>query len=62
MAKDHVDHPGYSFICPECGMGDVELGHLTPVDELYCVVCLVDEDRYVRLRRWLAEEAEQTAG
>ena len=54
----------YRFSCPECGMGDAELGHLLPADELHCVVCLIDEDRYVRLRRWLAEEhmAETVAG
>ncbi len=46
----------YRFTCPECGMGDAELGHLTTSDEIHCVVCLIDEDRYVRLRRWLAEE------
>ena len=47
----------YRFTCPDCGMGDTELGHLTTADELHCVVCLIDEDRYVRLRRWLEEEA-----
>lgn len=53
----------YRFQCPDCGMGDAELGHLLPADELHCVVCLIDEDRYVRLRRWLAEEnAIEAAG
>ena len=46
----------YQFVCPECGMGDAELGHLTNGDDIHCVVCLIDEDRYVRLRRWLADE------
>ena len=46
----------FQFVCPECGMGDAELGHLTTAEEIHCVVCLIDEERYVRLRRWLAEE------
>ena len=52
----------YCFFCPECGMGDGELGHLGGDDDIHCVVCLIDEDRYVRLRRWLAEEAVETTG
>ncbi len=47
----------YSYTCPECGTGDAELGHLATDEELHCMVCLIDEDRYVRLRRWLAEDA-----
>ena len=39
-------------------MGDTELGHLVAVDDIHCVVCLIDEDRYVRLRRWPAEDHE----
>ena len=46
----------YQFVCPDCGMSDAELGHLAGQDDIHCVVCLIDEDRYVRLRRWLAED------
>ncbi len=40
------------FHCPECGFGDYEVGHLTAEDEIYCVVCLEEEDRLIRLQRW----------
>ena len=46
----------FRFVCPDCGMSDRELGHLSAIDEIHCIVCLIDEDRHVRLRRWLAEE------
>ena len=55
MDKEAHRQPIYSFVCPECGMGDTELGHLIAVDDIHCVVCLIDEDRHVRLRRWTAE-------
>lgn len=57
MDEISVKQPVYSFMCPDCGMSDTELGHLVAVDDIHCVVCLIDEDRYVRLRRWVAEAA-----
>jgi hypothetical protein len=44
------------FQCPECGFGDDEVGHLVAEDEVYCIVCLEEEGRRIRVRRW--EEAE----
>ena len=41
----------------ECGFGDNEVGSLTPEHEIYCVVCLEEEGRPVRLHRW-EEEVE----
>ena len=29
----------WHFHCPECGMGDFELGHLAGDQELFCEVC-----------------------
>ena len=50
----------WHYHCPECGIGDAELGHLAVTDVLYCEVCLEDS-RHVRLRRWQApEEPTQT--
>ena len=48
----------YRFSCPECGMGDNELGHLVTADEVHCMVCLIDEQQHVVLRRWFVEDAE----
>ena len=47
------------FQCPECGFGDYEIGHLTAEDEIYCVVCLEEEDRLIRLQRWEEGEGAQ---
>ncbi len=46
----------YRFLCPECGVSDRELGHFVTFEEVHCLVCLIEEERYVRLRRWLDEE------
>lgn len=46
----------WHFHCPECGMGDQEFGHLAEAHDIHCEVCLVDQDRHVRLRRWLADD------
>ena len=58
MEQNVPDKLMYMFLCPECGMSDTEIGHLSAANDLHCVVCLIDEDRYVRLRRWLAETDE----
>jgi hypothetical protein len=46
----------WHFQCPECAMGDFELGHLAADQELFCEVCLDEEGRLILLERWLAEE------
>ena len=46
----------WHFHCPECGMGDFELGHLAADQELFCEVCLEEEGRLIRLERWPADE------
>ena len=61
MAQRQVEIHVYKFICPDCGMGDAELGHLAGQDDIHCTVCLIDEDRYVRLRRWLDDEQAASA-
>ena len=40
------------FQCPECDFGDHEVGHLTAEIESYCVVCLEEGGRLIRLHRW----------
>jgi chlorite dismutase len=60
MVERRVELHMFQFVCPDCGMSDTELGHLAGADDIHCIVCLVDDERYVRLRRWIAEEA--TAG
>jgi hypothetical protein len=48
------------FQCVECGFGDFETGHLVAEDEVYCVICLEQEGRLVRLHRWeIVEETDQ---
>jgi hypothetical protein len=49
----------WKFHCPVCGFGDGEHGHLLAAHEVHCVVCLEEEDRYVRLRRWEVVEVEE---
>jgi hypothetical protein len=51
----------WSFHCPECGVGDRELGHMLTAHEIYCVVCLDEIGRQVRLHRWEAVEVEEIA-
>ena len=37
--------------CPECGFGDRELGEMAET-QIYCVVCLEEQGRTVRVRCW----------
>ena len=46
----------FRFHCPECGFGDREVGHLTAKVEVYCVICLEEEGRLIRLHRWEEED------
>ena len=46
----------FRFHCPECGFGDREAGHLTAKVEVYCVICLEEEGRLIRLHRWEEED------
>jgi hypothetical protein len=36
------------FQCPECGIGDHEVGPMAEI-EIYCIVCLEEHGRAVRL-------------
>lgn len=49
----------WRFQCPECGFGDHEVGHLVNSDEVYCVVCLEEDGRQVRLKQWEETRADQ---
>jgi hypothetical protein len=44
------------FQCPECGMGDQEVGHLLTEPEMYCIVCLEEQGRQICVQYW--EEGE----
>jgi hypothetical protein len=45
------------FQCSECGFGNREVGDLMDEDEIYCVVCLQEQGRLIRIRCW--EEPDQ---
>jgi hypothetical protein len=47
----------WHFQCPECGMGDFELGHLATDQESFCEVCLEEGRALILLERWLADDA-----
>jgi hypothetical protein len=46
----------WHFQCPECGMGDFELGHLADDQQFFCEICLPEESRLIFLERWPAEK------
>ena len=46
----------WHFQCPECGMGDFELGELADDQTLVCEVCLEEGRGAVRLERWPAAD------
>ena len=54
--------PLWHYTCPECGVGDGDAGHLHPDEVLYCEVCLEDERRQVKLRRWPNETSGALTG
>jgi len=56
-----VNQAFWQFHCPECGFGDVEHGHLLTAHEIHCIVCLEEDGRQIRLRRWEVLEVEQRA-
>ena len=47
------------FQCPECGFGDYEVGHLVAETEIYCVVCLEEQGRQIRVECWEEGEGAQ---
>jgi hypothetical protein len=57
-----IRHAVWQFHCPDCGFGDAEHGHLLTAQEIYCVVCLEEDGRHVRLQRWETPEIEVPAG
>jgi hypothetical protein len=40
------------FQCLDCGFGDYEVGHLVADDDTYCIVCLEEQGRWVRVHSW----------
>jgi hypothetical protein len=47
------------FQCPECGFGDHEVGHLVAEADIYCVVCLEEQGRQIRVEYWVEGEGAQ---
>ncbi len=47
-----IQNARWRFQCPECGLGDSEVGHMTQPDTIFCVVCLEEVGRQVRLHVW----------
>ena len=45
------------FQCPECEMGDHEVGPMAET-EIYCIVCLEEHGRAIRLHCWEEEPAQ----
>ena len=56
LQKDRAKH--WQFACPECSFGHGEIGCLAADDEIYCLICLEETDRYVVLHRSLAASEE----
>jgi hypothetical protein len=53
---------GWHFQCPECGMGDEELGQLAHADEVYCEICFAEAELHIRLHRWPADHERSRGG
>ena len=47
----------WHFQCPECGIGDQEIGALAEGHDIYCEVCLTEKGRHVRLTLSPAEDS-----
>ena len=47
------------FQCPECGLGDHEVGHISGDADGYCVVCLEEQGRQIRVECWEEGEGDQ---
>ena len=45
------------FQCPECGMGDHEVGPMAETG-IHCIVCLEEHGRAIRLHCWEEEPAQ----
>jgi hypothetical protein len=46
----------WHFHCPECGIGDFELGRVADDQALSCEVCLEEDRGTIRLERWTVEQ------
>jgi hypothetical protein len=54
MTKQQPEKTCWHFQCPECGIGDAEFDEPASAEQYYCEVCLSEDGRFVRLRRWIA--------
>lgn len=46
----------WHFQCPECGMGDFELGYLANGHQFFCEVCVEEGRGLIRLERWPVDD------
>ena len=51
----------WEFHCPECHFGHAEHGHLLGAHDVYCMVCLEENDQFILLYRWQAVESDEPA-
>ena len=51
----------WEFHCPECHFGHAEHGHLLGAHDVYCMVCLEENDQFILLYRWQAVEFDEPA-
>jgi hypothetical protein len=49
----------HRFQCPECGFGDHEVGYLVSEADIYCVVCLEEQGRQIRVECWTEGQRAQ---
>jgi hypothetical protein len=47
------------FQYPECSLGDYEVGHISGDADGYCVVCLEEQGRQIRVECWEEGEGDQ---
>ena len=51
------------FQCPNCGMGDAELGHMMNEDDVHCILCLQELGRLIKVECWTdADQARLRLG
>jgi hypothetical protein len=49
----------WHYVCPECGVGNIETGYHAPAYMIYCEICLEDA-QHVKLKRWPVEHDSST--
>jgi predicted nucleic acid-binding Zn ribbon protein len=61
MPTTQTNIPLWHYHCTECGFSDAEIGSLAATHAIYCEVCLEEDEKHVRLKRWQADDAASGA-